>query len=184
MRTFRRRTAIQSMLAAASAPFQLVRAWAQTATFPGKRAGALHDLAAIVLPESLGRKATDAIAGRFAKWVREYKSGAELEPGYGNPRLRFQLSSPAPVYLTQLESLGRAFGGVAPKARRPLVEAALAEAKVAELPPVPDGKHVASGLMSFYFFSSAANDLCYRAAVRKYECRGLGGSENPPPRLS
>jgi hypothetical protein len=180
MRTFRRRTAIQSMVAAASAPFQLVRAWAQTATFPGKRTGALHDLAAIVLPESLGRKATDAIADRFAKWVREYKSGAELEPGYGSPRLRFQPSSPAPVYLAQLESLGR----VAPSARRALVEAALAEAKVAELPPVPDGKHVASDLMSFYFFSSAANDLCYRAAVRKYECRGLGGSENPPPGLA
>jgi hypothetical protein len=180
MRTFRRRTAIQSMVAAASAPFQLVRAWAQTATFPGKRAGTLHDLAAIVLPESLGRRATDAIADRFAKWVREYKPGAELEPGYGNPRLRFQPSSPAPLYLTQLESLAK----VAPSARRSHVEAALAEAKVAELAPVPDGKHVASDLMSFYFFSSAANDWCYRAAVRKYECRGLGGSENPPPRLS
>jgi hypothetical protein len=176
MRTLRRRTAIQSMLVAASAPFQLVRAWAQTATFPGKRAGTLHELAALVLPESLGRKATDAIADRFAKWVREYKAGAELEPGYGNPRVRFQPSSPAPVYLTQLDSLGR----VAPAARRSLVEAAL---KDAELPPVPDGKHVASDLMSFYFFSSAANDLCYRAAVRKYECRGLGGSENPPPPL-
>jgi hypothetical protein len=180
MRTFRRRTAIQSMLAAASAPFQLVRAWAQTATFPGKRAGALHDLAALVLPESLGRKATDAIADRFAKWVREYKPGAELEPGYGNPRLRFQASSPAPVYLTQLESLDR----LAPAARRSRVEAALEEAKVTELPPVPDGKHVASDLMSFYLFSSAANDLCYRAAIRKYECRGLGGSEKPPPPLS
>jgi hypothetical protein len=34
--------------------------------------------------------------------------------------------------------------------------------------------------MAFYFQSSAANDLCYRAAIGREACRGLPGSEDPP----
>jgi hypothetical protein len=37
--------------------------------------------------------------------------------------------------------------------------------------------------MSFYFNSADANDLCYRARIQRDTCRGLEGSENPPPPL-
>ena len=60
------------------------------------------------------------------------------------------------------------------------VAAALEQAKVTQLPQTPDGKHVASDLMTFYFRSSEANDLCYRAHIGRDECRGLAGSEQEP----
>ena len=33
------------------------------------------------------------------------------------------------------------------------------------MPRIPDGKSVIADLMSFYFRSAEANDLCYRAAI-------------------
>jgi hypothetical protein len=65
-------------------------------------------------------------------------------------------------------------------ATRAAVEAGLAAARVTALPQTPDGRHVASDLMAFYFRSSAANDLCYRAHIGRDECRGLAGSEQEP----
>jgi hypothetical protein len=184
---------------AGSLPFGIVRVWAQTAAFPGKQAPTLRDLAAAVLPASLGRQATDAIAAKFAEWVRNYRPGADLEHGYGHPQIRGKKPSPAPAYLAQLESLERTasmaavathpnpgggpFGGLPPEAQRFVIESALREAHVAALPPSPDGKHIVPDLMSFYFFSNDATDFCYGRTIRKYSCQGLRGSENPPPLL-
>jgi hypothetical protein len=64
--------------------------------------------------------------------------------------------------------------------RRAAVEAALTQAKVTALPQSPDGRHVATDLMAFYFRSSDANDLCYRAHIGRDSCRGLAGSEQEP----
>jgi hypothetical protein len=196
----KRRTAIQWMLAAASSlPLGLVRAWAQAATFPGKQAATLHDLAAAALPASLGRHGTDAVAEQFSEWVRNYRAGADLEHGYGHPQIRGKKASPAPVYLAQLETLahtasmaaaaarpnpgGGPFGSLPPEAQRFVIESALRDAEVSGLPASPDGKHVISDLMSFYFFSDDATDLCYGRAIRKHSCQGLRGSENPPALL-
>lgn len=79
--------------------------------------------------------------------------------------------------MQQLEAI-RLNGDV--ESNRTAVEAALEQAKVTALPPTPDGKHVASDLMAFYFRSSAGNDLCYRAHIGRDECRGLAGSEREP----
>ena len=62
-------------------------------------------------------------------------------------------------------------------------EAALDAAKIDTLPRLPDGKHIIADLMSFYFGSSEGYDLCYRAAIGRDRCRGLEGSDNPPPPL-
>lgn len=77
--------------------------------------------------------------------------------------------------MAQLETLA--------DADRAAVEAALDQAGIKELPRQPDGRNVIADLMSFYFHSSDANDLCYRAAIRREDCRGLPGSDNPPPPL-
>jgi hypothetical protein len=37
--------------------------------------------------------------------------------------------------------------------------------------------------MAFYFRSSDANDLCYRAQIGRDQCRGLAGSDRPPAPL-
>src|SRR2546430_2099161 len=102
----RRRTLIQSALGLMAAlPFPGVRAWAQAVAFPGAREDTLNELAATVLPSSLGRAKTDAIAAQFIQWVRDYRPGAAMSPGYGAPRIRFKGPSPAPAYQTQLAQL-------------------------------------------------------------------------------
>jgi hypothetical protein len=154
----------------------LAPAWAQTATFPGAHAEALHALARVVLPSELGLAGLRVAVDGFARWVREYRPGAEMEHGYGFTRLRSKQPSPAPVYLRQLAALG-------PDMTAESVGAALEEAKITDLPRTPDGRHVASDLMAFYFRSSDANDLCYRAAIGRDRCRGLAGSEKPPEAL-
>ena len=100
-----------------------------------------------------------------------------MDHGYGFTRIRVKPASPAPAYLAQLEALG-------PQAGEPIaIEAAIEKAGIKELPRMPDGRHIVSDLMSFYFYGSDANDLCYRAAIRRHDCRGLQGSEDAPPAL-
>ena len=154
-----------------------LRAWAQTAAFPGERSATLRQLAAVVLPSELGAAGVEQTATGFERWVREYRPGAEMDHGYGFTRLRAKPPSPAPAYLRQLQALHLTGE---PAADRAAVEAALEEAKVTALPQTPDGRHVATDLMAFYFRSSEANDLCYRAHIGRDQCRGLAGSEKEP----
>ena len=167
-----RRTVLQWL-----ATVPVFRAWAQTAGFPGAYRATLRELAALVLPSELGPRGVDRVVAGFEQWVRDYRAGADMDHGYGFTRIRSKPPSPAPAYLAQLEALRQR----APEPRA--IEAALDQAGVKELPRLPDGKHVISDLMSFYFYGSDANDLCYRAAIRRYDCRGLQGSDNPPAPL-
>ena len=180
----KRRTLLQWLATAAGTlPFPAVRAWAQTTTFPGQEAPTLRALATLILPSELGRNGTDRIAERFERWIRDYRPGADTEHGYGFTRVRAKPPSPAPTYLAQLGTLRESLTGTDPATRRHAIEAALEQAKIKELPRMPDGKHIITDLMSFYFQSADANDLCYRAAIQRYNCRGLDGSDNPPPPL-
>jgi hypothetical protein len=68
-------------------------------------------------------------------------------------------------------------------AKRPTPDAvrrALDDAKITALPQSPNGAHIAADLLSFYFTSSDANDLCYQARIGRDACRGLDGSDRPP----
>lgn len=154
-----------------------LRVWAQTAGFPGDQGRTLRALGAVVLPSELGAGGLERTAAAFERWVRDYRPGAEMDHGYGFTRLRSKPASPAPVYLQQLRAL-HLDGDAA--SQRAEVEAAFKEANVTALPQSPDGKHVASDLMAFYFRSSEANDLCYRAHIGRDECRGLAGSDQEP----
>ena len=98
-----RRTLIQSLFAWIS--LQGSRLRAQTASFPGKHESTLKELAATVLPESLGRAGTDSVALQFVRWVQEYRAGAEMQTGYGATRIRYKPASPAATYLEQLDQL-------------------------------------------------------------------------------
>jgi len=180
----RRRTLLRWIASLGSAiRLTSLRAWAQTASFPGDQTPALGALAAIVLPSELGLEGIRAVARNFERWVREYRPGAEMDHGYGFTRLRNKPVSPAPAYLRQLEALVPALtSGDAASSRR-AVEAALEEAKITDLPRSPDGRHIGADLMAFYFRGSDANDLCYRAAIGRDRCRSLAGTDNPPPEL-
>jgi hypothetical protein len=99
-----------------------------------------------------------------------------MDHGYGFTRLRNKPPLALANYRRQLAELG-----AEPSAET--VARSLDAAGVTDLPRTPDGRHVASDLMTFYFRSSDANDLCYRAAIGRDQCRGLAGSENPPKEL-
>jgi hypothetical protein len=122
----------------------------------------------IVLPAGSG-----PIADQFTRYVREYRPGADTDHGYGFTRVRPKPPSPAPEYLRQLAALPVPL-------TRAAVEAALEEAQIKDLPRLPDGKNVIADLMSFYFRSADANDLCYRASIKRDTCRGLAGSSREP----
>src|SRR4051794_7376448 len=142
----------------------------------------------VVLPAEADRKA--AIAA-FVRWVRAYKEGADTDHGYGNTRIRATGPSPSrsyPAQIAALESSARAAGAASfPHApldvRRSILEAAIAGAKIERLPARPTGGHIAADLMGHYFNSSAASDLCYRAAIGRDLCRGLQDSEKAPAPL-
>ena len=147
----------------------------------------LSAIAEVVLPSEADRAA--AIAG-FTEWVSNYREGADTDHGYGNTRIRATGPSPARSYQAQIEELeaaARAEGAssfaAAPLAvRRAIVEAAIAGAKIERLPARPTG-HIATDLMGHYFGSSAAQNLCYRAAIDRDTCRGLPGSDKAPASL-
>ena len=160
-----------------------VRAWAQSANFPADQRDTLRSLAAIVLPAELGAPNIDRTAEAFVRWVQGYRAGAEMDHGYGATRLRSKGASPAPNYLRHLEALRLPLLSGDTDSKHQAVTAALEQAKITDLPRTPDGRHVAADLMAFYFRSSDANDLCYRAAIGRDQCRGLDGSEQAPAPL-
>jgi len=187
-----RRTLMKlALMAVAGVPFLRLRVEAAITELPPKSVATLKDLAFLVLPASLGRRNTDALALKFTLWVRGYRAGVPLDHGYGNPRLRVTPPSPADGYVAQLEALetaarakGQPFGKLAPAAQRAIIEAALAEARIDQLLQRPTGKHVAADLMAFYFQSSAANDYVYKGEIGRHRCRPLELSTKKPRPLS
>ena len=147
----------------------------------------LNAVADVVLPRELGADGRRNTVSAFLRWLRNYRDGAETDHGYGVTRLRRTGTSPGFSYAAQLAGLQAAAGGgfarLPADERRPLVEAALTTAKIDRLPGRPNGGHVISDLMAFYFNSAAATDLCYRAAIGRHDCRGLANSEKPPDPL-
>lgn len=149
----------------------------------------LHAMATVVLPTALGRRGVADLVDRFVGWLHDYRPGAEMDHGYGFTRMRTTPVSPVASSVTQLDALdraararGRPFVDLDADSKRLLIETAVAAANVAELPQRPNGRHVATDLMGFYFFSSEANDLCYDAAIGRDTCRSLdGSSERPVP---
>ncbi len=169
----RRRTVLQWLTSFGS----VIRGWSQVQSFPGAQGATLRALAAIVLPGTLGRAGTDQIAGQFEAYVRDYRAGADTDHGYGVTRVRPKGPSPAPEYLRQLAALPVPL-------TREAVESTIEKQQVKEMPRLPDGRSVIADLMSFYFRSAEANDLCYQAAIERDTCRGLAGSNQEPAPLS
>lgn len=181
-----RRRAIKTIgVAAAAVPMLRIDAAAQAAILDEKTLAAIGD---VVLPSECDRQAA---AAAFARWIRNYHEGADMDHGYGFTRVRATGPSPAKNYPAQVAALdadahaaGAAnFASATVPVRRTIIEKALADAKVDRLPQRPTGAHVAADLMAHYFHSSDAEDLCYEAAIGRDSCRGLPGSENRPAPL-
>src|SRR5581483_11011618 len=131
----------------------------------------IHELAKIVLPAKVAEKTSD----QFVQWIRDYKPGAEIASGYGNPRTQVTPANPSTHYAEQLRALGS-------PVTRAAVEAALAPFD--RIPVRPDGRHVAADLLSFFYSSADREDYLYGVAIKRDDCRGLGNSTERPARLT
>jgi hypothetical protein len=187
----KRRSLLRWLAAAATWAHIPVPLFAQQTTLGAADEARLRALAEAVLPIELGPAGRAEVVDGFLRWIRNYREGAEMDHGYGFTRLRKTTASPALKYPAQLSALdrasrsrGAAFEALDVAARRALVAAAIDGAKIERLPVRPTGDHIATDLMGFYFHGEAANDLAYRAAIRRDSCRGLPGSESIPNRFA
>lgn len=158
-----------------SAIFALVAPrWARA---QGVDLSAIHELASVVLPASLGRTRTDKIADDFVRWFRDYKPGAEVASGYGNPRTQVLGPNPSAQYAGQMLALGSPI-------TREGVEKALEAAKIDRIPQRPNGKYIAADLLAYFYGSPEGEDFLYGVAIKRDNCRGLDTSAKRPPALT
>jgi hypothetical protein len=146
------------------------------------------DVAAAVLPESLGAKRLAEVVAGFELWISGFPAGADAGYGYGYPVPKRLGPSPSLHYGDQLKSLdasseGGRFSALDHRSRQAIVQRALSEAGIAAIPARPNGKHIATDIMSYFYGSSDGKDFCYNAAIREMDCRGLAGSEQRPAAL-
>ena len=146
-----------------------------------KEVATLRHIGASALPSSLGEFGVSQVVTGFLRWLREYSSSAEMphQPGRLDAPLTPEIK--VEVYAVQLRELVAA--GRDAESFPLLLQEMLADAGIEDLPSRPDGRHIVSDFMSFYFNGSEANDLCYRADIGRKTCRGLPGAGNEPPPL-
>jgi len=175
----KRRQALKTLVTAAAA-LPLSRVELRADELPADQVFVLRDIAATVLPSAIGRVGQDEAVDTFLRWIREYKEGVALSHGYGEPRLVKSGPSPAPGYSKQITALqqsaqarGGRFGALPLAVRRELLDAAFKAADIRNLSGRPDGKHVVADLMTHYFRSSGANDLCYNARIGRNTYRAI-----------
>ena len=186
-----RRTLLQWLAAVpAIIPFESVRLFAQRRELPSDAIAELAEIAATVLPSTLGAAGIRQVTDKFVAWTRGYREGVALAHGYGHPRLQKSGPSPVPAYLAQLAALeaaakahGARWSALDLETRRSLLDAAFAKAGVRGLPPRPNGQHVVADLMAFYFRSSEANDDCYKALINREVCRPIAITIRKPEPL-
>lgn len=176
-----RRTLLNlAVTATALSPFYRLPLVAATEEFPQESLASLRRIARAVLPSTLGPKGADEQVERLAVWVREYREGAEMDHGYGRPRVRYMPASPNERYVSQIDEIDRAsvakgnpFDQLDREVQRGILAEAFTRAGVDTLPRRPAGGHVVADLMALYFRSTEANDAVYRAAIGRQTCRPL-----------
>lgn len=148
----------------------------------------LAALGAAVLPAELGQPGIDRAVRGFATWVAGYRENAELLHPYGSAELERSPASPAGRWREQLAALDtaaravhqRPFVSLGLDERRNLVRQALEGVRLTGMPDPLRAPHVAVALLSHFYSSPDATDLCYQAEIRKNQCRPLVNSSREP----
>ena len=182
-----RRTFLCWLVSGAALPLRGLRLHAQAAALPLGSVAALRAVASVVLPSQLRAVGQEKVVSDFLLWLSSYRSGAERNWGYGRPRSNSTAAIDTTRYAAQLQALddrartlGHSLATLSRDARIPLVLDALEQSGVRELPSAPDGRHILTDMMSFFFNSAAATDLVYHATIRRATCRGLAGAAMRP----
>lgn len=154
----------------------------------------LRAIGAAVLPVAdLGPGGVDRVVSNFEAWVDGFEPVAEMPHGYlhrGRADIRYGPPDPEPRWSAQIEALEleaerrhrSTFAALSIEDRRALIQGQMGRDELERLPRPGQARHVAVGLMAFFYASSEATDLCYRASIGRFKCRGLAtlGAEPPP----
>jgi hypothetical protein len=151
-------------------------------------AAILRPLASAVLPTELGQDGARRAADAFQRWARNYKAGAELNHGYGSARIQTAGPDPSTRWILQLKTLDddarrahtQPFAAITGDQRRTIVRAQLTAERNVSLGNVGSAQHVAVALLSHFYASPEATDLCYEAVIGKNLCRPLSQSAQHP----
>ena len=140
---------------------------------------------------ALGSAGVARVVDGFQDWVDAYEPVAELNHGYLTHELRYAPADPGPRWQSQLEALdteadkrhGKPFPELGMAERRALLEPELQEDRLGSLPNTTRARHVAMGLLAYFYSTPEATDLCYEAEISRFDCRGLADLSAPPPPL-
>jgi hypothetical protein len=154
----KRRTLLNLAVTATSlSPFYRVQLTAAAREFPPQSPASLRQIARVVLPSTLGTRGSDDQVENLAKWIREYREGAEMDHGYGRPRVRYLPPSPVDTYVTQIQEIdaaaqqkGQTFHRLDRETQRAILDDAFKKAEVTAMPSRPAGRHVVADLMALF----------------------------------
>lgn len=141
-----------------------------------------------VLPAELGSDGIDRVVAGFHSWLEEYEPGAELNHGYGTADIEFTPDDPTISWQSQLNELEReaqrrfqlSFVRLDSEGRRGIVRRQISGDRLDRLPRPYRARHVAVGLLAYFYSTPEATDLCYQAAIGKNNCRPLARSPREP----
>jgi hypothetical protein len=184
----KRRRVLQLLLTTVGGLTSRIGLRAQAVLVSGADTDRIRVLGNAVLPQEIGTEGRAQVVTSFLAWLQDYRPNVDTDHGYGFPRLRRTPPSPAAKYPAQLDALDaearkrgqRDFKSTLRDVQQAIVEASITAAKIERLPSRPDGGHIATDLMGFFFNSVEANDLCYRARIGRDTCRTLVGSDERP----
>jgi hypothetical protein len=187
-----RRDFLKKSAAAAAALGVSGRAASQASPPAGVTLRAIGD--AVLPAGELGPEGVERVAAGFQTWIAGFEPQAEMPHGYlsrGLARIRYGPEHPGPRWAEQVESLERAaqnlhataFADLSVEQQRELIGAQLEDDDFDRLPDPARAPHVALGLLAFFYESSEATDLCYRARIGRFRCRGLRSLQREPEAL-
>ena len=145
-------------------------------------------LAEVVLPGELGNDGFTRISRGFTQWIASYRQGAELVHPYGSANIQLTGASPASRWRDQLSALDRdarakhqrGFNSLTRDQRREVVLVALGAERTARMPGALDANHVALALVSWFFATPEASNLCYQSRIDRNQCRPLANATRQP----
>jgi len=141
-----------------------------------------------VLPDEIGFDGASRVTDEFLGWIAGYSAGAELNHAYGSGHLSFSGDLPIARWIEQLQQLdamaqdrfSRPLNECTKDERRHLLRDVVEEFPGARLGNPRGAEHVAVAILGFFYRTSEATDLAYRASIKKQQCRPLGDSPNHP----
>ena len=186
-----RRSFIQQALAS-SFVLSKKRGQVQQSDPAGLPTDLLQALGRAVLPsKALGPVETDRVIDDFSAWLAGYQPVAEMNHGYMTGRIRYSPEHPQPRWASQLEALEIEaqkrfhvpFTELDQVRRRELVEKQIGSDRIGRLPRAASARHVAVGLLAYFYATPAATDLAYRAEISRHACRPLAQASRRPRSL-